>query len=202
MRSASITASSRLRFFFLSWQAASSASHRRLSPREATCRPACAKAAGLMSGSHGRARSVLAAGEIALAIVLLVGAGLLVRSFTKLTAVRPGFDPEHTVKAEISLPQFQDEAAPVDRLRRRAAGRCPDGAWADERGARCAHAARRRFRESRLRHRRRPAASRWRIAAGELRVCQSRIFSSDGYPARIGSHILMSTTSFQPLASP
>ena len=81
------------------------------------------------------------------------------------------------------------EAAPVDRLRRRAAGRCPDGAWAHERGARCAHAARRRFRESRLRHRRRPAASRWRIAAGELRVCQSRIFSSDGYPARIGSHV-------------
>jgi predicted permease len=59
------------------------------------------------TGSNGRARSVLAAGEIALAIVLLVAAGLLVRSFANLTAVRPGFDPQHTVKAEISLPQFQ-----------------------------------------------------------------------------------------------
>ncbi len=60
-----------------------------------------------VSGSNGRVRSVLAAGEIALAIILLVAAGLLVRSFAKLTAVQPGFDPQHTLKAEISLPQFQ-----------------------------------------------------------------------------------------------
>src|SRR2546421_40306 len=53
------------------------------------------------------ARSFLAAGEIALAMVLLVAAGLLLRSFSKLMSVSPGFDAEHVVKADISLPRFQ-----------------------------------------------------------------------------------------------
>jgi len=44
------------------------------------------------SGNRRRARNVLAAGEIALAMVLLVAAGLLLRSFGKLMAVSPGFD--------------------------------------------------------------------------------------------------------------
>jgi putative ABC transport system permease protein len=59
------------------------------------------------SGNRRRVRSLLAASEIALAMVLLVAAGLLLRSFSKLTSVSPGFDAEHLVKAEISLPQFQ-----------------------------------------------------------------------------------------------
>jgi len=53
------------------------------------------------------ARSFLAAGEIALAMVLLVASGLLLRSFAKLISVSPGFDAEHIVKADVSLPQFQ-----------------------------------------------------------------------------------------------
>jgi len=59
------------------------------------------------SGNRRRARSCLAAAEIALAMVLLVAAGLLLRSFSKLTSVSPGFEPQHIVKAEVSLPQFQ-----------------------------------------------------------------------------------------------
>jgi putative ABC transport system permease protein len=59
------------------------------------------------SGSRRRARSFLAAGEIALAMVLLVAAGLLLRSFSKLMSVSPGFDAQHLVKADISLPRFQ-----------------------------------------------------------------------------------------------
>ncbi len=59
------------------------------------------------SRERRRARSFLAAGEIALAMVLLVAAGLLLRSFSKLTSVSPGFDVRHIVKADISLPQFQ-----------------------------------------------------------------------------------------------
>jgi putative ABC transport system permease protein len=54
-----------------------------------------------------RARAFLAVGEIALAMILLTGAGLLMRSFSELTSVNPGFKPNHIVKAMVSLPQFQ-----------------------------------------------------------------------------------------------
>jgi putative ABC transport system permease protein len=40
-------------------------------------------------------------------MVLLIGAGLLVRSFVALTSVKPGFDSRNLIKAEISLPQFE-----------------------------------------------------------------------------------------------
>jgi putative ABC transport system permease protein len=59
------------------------------------------------SRNRRTARSVLAAAEISLALVLLLAAGLMLRSFAKLTAMSPGFVTEHIVKAEISLPQFQ-----------------------------------------------------------------------------------------------
>jgi predicted permease len=52
-------------------------------------------------------RSFLAVAEISLAMVLLVAAGLLVRSFALVTAVHPGFDPVNVTRAEVSLPQFQ-----------------------------------------------------------------------------------------------
>ena len=59
------------------------------------------------SGGRRRARSVLAAAEVALAMVLLVVAGLLLRSFSKLLAVSPGFEVQNMVKAEVSLPRTQ-----------------------------------------------------------------------------------------------
>ena len=59
------------------------------------------------SSNRRRTRAVLAAGEVALAMVLLVAAGLLLRSFAKLMSVSPGFNVEHVVKADISLPRFQ-----------------------------------------------------------------------------------------------
>ena len=59
------------------------------------------------SGGRRRARSILAAAEIALAMVLLVSAGLLLRSFTKLTSVNPGYVAKHVLKADVSLPRFQ-----------------------------------------------------------------------------------------------
>jgi putative ABC transport system permease protein len=62
--------------------------------------------AGEARGSQ-RARSFLATTEVALAMLLLVGAGLLLRSFARLLSVGPGFETEHIVKAEISLPRFQ-----------------------------------------------------------------------------------------------
>lgn len=54
-----------------------------------------------------RTRSVLAVAEMSLAVVLLVGGGLLIRSFALVTSVNPGFDPNHVIEAEVSLPQFQ-----------------------------------------------------------------------------------------------
>ena len=62
------------------------------------------------SRNRRRARSFLAVVEISLAMVLLMTAGLLLRSFARLTSVSPGFDAQHIVKADISLPQFQYSA--------------------------------------------------------------------------------------------
>jgi len=59
------------------------------------------------SAGPRRTRTFLAVAEIALAMVLLTGAGLLMRSFSELTSVNPGFEPDHVVKAMVSLPQFQ-----------------------------------------------------------------------------------------------
>jgi putative ABC transport system permease protein len=58
-----------------------------------------------------RLRSVLVAVEISLAMMLLVGAGLLLRSFANLQKVDPGFDPNHLTVGTISLPSatYQDD---------------------------------------------------------------------------------------------
>jgi predicted permease len=51
-----------------------------------------------------RFRSGLVVAQVALSVVLLVGAGLLMRSLTKLNAVDPGFDARNLLTAEIQLP--------------------------------------------------------------------------------------------------
>jgi putative ABC transport system permease protein len=52
-----------------------------------------------------RVRSSLIVGEVALSLVLLVGAGLLIRSFGRLQAVKPGFDPSRLLVLTIKLPR-------------------------------------------------------------------------------------------------
>src|SRR6266851_2476781 len=52
---------------------------------------------------RNRVRAVLVVLEIALSLVLLVGAGLLGKSFLLLSEVRPGFDPEHVLSTNLTL---------------------------------------------------------------------------------------------------
>jgi len=58
------------------------------------------------SGGHWyrSLRRLLMAGEVALALMLFVGAGLLIRSFAILTAVDPGFRPDHVLTLQLRLP--------------------------------------------------------------------------------------------------
>lgn len=58
------------------------------------------------TGGHRRMqlRGLLVVGQVALSLMLLIGAGLLVRSFSRLLHVEPGFDPQNVLTMEISLP--------------------------------------------------------------------------------------------------
>jgi len=59
-------------------------------------------AAGSVASS--RFRSILVSSELALALVLLIGTGLMIRAFWKLTEVNPGFRPESLLTLRVNLP--------------------------------------------------------------------------------------------------
>ena len=60
---------------------------------------------GSTSGGSTRLRHVLVASEVALALVVLSGAGLMIESMSRLLGVDPGFNPKNVLTMQISLPQ-------------------------------------------------------------------------------------------------
>jgi len=68
---------------------------------------------GTATRSTGATRAFLVVAETMLAVMLLIGAGLLLKSFAKLQSVDPGFQPDHVLTAQIALPaaRYPDAAA-------------------------------------------------------------------------------------------
>jgi putative ABC transport system permease protein len=71
-----------------------------------------------------RTRGLLVAGEVAMAVVLVIAAGLMLRSLQRLQAVDLGFEPDRTLVAHLSVPAATyDSAEKVDALFRGLADR-------------------------------------------------------------------------------
>ena len=117
------------------------------------------RAAGGGRRAH-RMRSALVVAEMALAVILLTGSGLLIRSFVELTRVNPGFQPDGAMAIRVT---FQGETVqgrrsdPESRQRHRRSPARP--ARRDRGGGRHRAAARRSRRAERLRRRRRATAA-------------------------------------------
>jgi putative ABC transport system permease protein len=64
------------------------------------------------------ARRLLVAADVAMAVVLLVGAGLMIKSVGRLIGVNPGFDPEHVLSMQISMigPAYSKDGTVIARI--------------------------------------------------------------------------------------
>ena len=71
------------------------------------------------ASSGGRLRGALVATELALALVLLIGAGLLVKGFWLLRTVETGFEPRHLLTMRIELPEARYKEIPTQTEFRR-----------------------------------------------------------------------------------
>jgi predicted permease len=72
---------------------------------------------GVAGSASGWLRKTVVIGEVALGVILLVSAGLLVRTFVHLRTLDPGFDPSNVITATVSLQDARyHDVAQVDRL--------------------------------------------------------------------------------------
>lgn len=93
------------------------------STAQSAAQPLRSGARGSMGKRQSRLQYTLVGTEIALAVVLLIGSGLLIRSFANVLEVDPGFEPDNVLTASVNLPEskypddeavrrFWDEALP------------------------------------------------------------------------------------------
>jgi predicted permease len=66
-----------------------------------------------VSGSHHRTQNTFVIVEMAMALVLLTGAGLMIRSLVRLWSVNPGFDSHNVLTFNVSLPPATAQASPA-----------------------------------------------------------------------------------------
>jgi predicted permease len=64
------------------------------------------------SSPHHRVQGAFVVVEMAMALVLLIGAGLMIRSLMRLWSVDPGFDPHHVLKFDVALPPSDNGSTP------------------------------------------------------------------------------------------
>jgi len=62
---------------------------------------------GSLASNRSRSRSVLVISEIALSLILLVGAGLMIQSFVRLRSVNIGLDPKNVITINVTLPRIK-----------------------------------------------------------------------------------------------
>lgn len=64
---------------------------------------------------HNRARNLFVVVEVAFALMLLIGAGLMIKSFVRLERVNPGFDPNNILALQVSLPasKYKEDAQQI-----------------------------------------------------------------------------------------
>ena len=84
------------------------------------------QSAGRTASDSGgsRTRNALVVAEVAFSLMLLIGAGLLIRSLWALHNVNPGFDADHVVTMDLSVSskKFANPAQQISFYRKRSAG--------------------------------------------------------------------------------
>ena len=70
------------------------------------------RSGGGLNVKHDKLRGALVIAELAISLTLLAGAGLLIRSFTRLISVPPGFNPERVISMQVSAegPKYKEDA--------------------------------------------------------------------------------------------